>query len=132
MKLHLSLPNLYNSHQYGSTRYPNYAAYWNQKEEAWLDKMEELGGFLLDLERQLGLGVPAHHINGTVFTQHESPQEQAAIKFGGLAEEWLVLLNVDSIGAFNFGDVGTSTYCIHKKDLAIQNFSAINVNIESS
>lgn len=74
----------------------------------------------------------SHSLNSSVFTQHESPQEQAAARFGGEPGDWMVLLCLESVGEFNFWDAGTLTYCIHKKDLAIADFSRIHASIESS
>ncbi|MBA3708018.1 MAG: DUF1963 domain-containing protein [Planctomycetes bacterium] len=75
-----------------------------------------------------------HHINSYVFTQHESPEERAAEKCGGLSDEWMVLL---SLGygrktGYCFWDAGTLTYSIHKRDLQIADFSNVFASIESS
>ncbi|WP_311230402.1 MULTISPECIES: DUF1963 domain-containing protein [unclassified Acidovorax] len=76
----------------------------------------------------------AHTMNAEVFTQHENPQEQASRHQGGLPEEWVNLLKLDSDGnpGFNFWDAGTLTYCIHEKDLALGDFSRVHWSLESS
>jgi uncharacterized protein YwqG len=69
-----------------------------------------------------------------VFTQHESPEEQAAEARGGTHDEWMVLLTLGSEGkvGFQFGDAGTLTFCIHKQDLAVADFSNVVLSTESS
>ena len=80
---------------------------------------------------------PSHDaflVNGHVFTQHESPEEQSAEAKGGEHDEWMVLLSFCSdprIG-FQFGDSGTLTFCIHKRDLAAEDFSRVVATMESS
>jgi uncharacterized protein YwqG len=75
-----------------------------------------------------------HHINGHVFTQHESPQEQAAEKLRGQPDEWIPLLQLgwDSKVGFCFWDAGTLTFCIHQQDLRRHDFTRIHTSIESS
>jgi Domain of unknown function (DUF1963) len=77
-------------------------------------------------------GNSSHSINAHVFTQHESPQEQAAATFNGQTHEWMNLLCLESIGDFNFWDAGTLTYSIHQQDLAIADFGRVVTSIESS
>lgn len=78
--------------------------------------------------------LPVHGINNYVFTQHESPQIQAADKLGGVAEEWMVLLCVASENktGFQFWDAGTIFFVIHKSDLAKCDFSNVYYGLESS
>ncbi|MEM6631646.1 MAG: DUF1963 domain-containing protein [Bacteroidota bacterium] len=139
----ISLPNFYNLFNHAEERYPKYAHLWKQAEEdeGLYDSLEplEMAEELLEGAIKTPLGfdngyiqLATHCINSSVFTQHESPQEQAAARFGGEPHEWMVLLNMESVGEFNFWDAGTLTYCIHKKDLAIQDFSTIYTSIESS
>jgi uncharacterized protein YwqG len=79
-------------------------------------------------------GEPLHLMNGYVFTQHESPGEQAAHVHGGHHDEWMVLLSFDSDGKVGFGfwDAGTLTFSVHKKDVAIGEFETVVVTLESS
>lgn len=73
-----------------------------------------------------------HEVNCHVFTQHESPQLQAALKYRGHPRDWLVLLKVASTGGFQWGDAGELFYVIHKSDLARRDFSAVFCTSESS
>jgi uncharacterized protein YwqG len=79
-------------------------------------------------------GFGHHGINCHVFTQHESPEQQAAEAKGGTHDEWMVLLTLGSEGklGFQFGDAGTLTVCIHKRDLAAADFSNVVLSTESS
>ncbi len=135
----ISLPVFYNSYNHASERYPKYAEFWSNENND--EKIEILEDFIGELEKTINqplgfdnghIQLRTHSINANIFTQHESPQEQAADKFGGEPNEWLVLLNMESIGEFSFWDAGTLTYCIHKKDLEIKEFSKIHTSIESS
>lgn len=135
----ISLPEFYNSSYYGKERYPKYKSLWENPENQ--KKVETLENCIGDLEKVIEesldlhndpLQLRTHSLNSSVFTQHESPQEQAAGKLGGESNEWLVLLNMESIDEFNFWDAGTLSYCIHKKDLAIKDFSNVYTSIESS
>lgn len=75
-----------------------------------------------------------HSLNDYVFTQHESPQEQAALKFKGNPEDWVVLLKVysDNKCGFCFWDAGELFFVIHKSDLAKADFSKVYASIETS
>jgi len=75
-----------------------------------------------------------HQINGYTFTQHESPQHQAANALRGQPCEWVPLLQVgwDSNVGFCFCDAGTVTFCIHQEDLRRHDFSNVHVSLESS
>jgi uncharacterized protein YwqG len=75
-----------------------------------------------------------HSSNGYVFTQHESPEEQAVENKNGEINEWMNLLCLgwDKNTGYCFWDAGTLTYTIHKKDLAIGDFSNVVATIESS
>lgn len=75
-----------------------------------------------------------HHINGYTFTQHESPQEQAAAKRKGQPHEWIPLLQLgwDGEVGFCFWDAGTLTFSIHQEDLRRWDFSNVHVSLESS
>ncbi len=139
----IDFPIFYNSYNHGSERYPKYAALWEEKDdEEMYEKMDALEGYdfeqlAIEMKTPLALDnghiqIRTHSINSSVFSQHESPQEIAAGKLGGEPSEWMVLLNMESVGEFNFWDAGTLSYCIHKKDLAIQDFSKISASIESS
>lgn len=75
-----------------------------------------------------------HLINGHTFTQHETPQEQAANAAGGAPKEWIELLKLayDHNVGFCFWDAGTLTFCIHQEDLRRADFSNVRVSLESS
>lgn len=76
----------------------------------------------------------AHTLGAQVFTQGDSPEEQAARAKGGLPAEWINLLSVasDPRPGFNFWDAGTFTFSIHQKDLALGDFSRVHDSLESS
>jgi uncharacterized protein YwqG len=71
-------------------------------------------------------------INGYVFTQHESPELQAALSKKGEPQDWITLLNVTSQGDFQWGDAGDLAFVIHKSDLMKKNFSNVFCTMESS
>lgn len=73
-----------------------------------------------------------HFVNAHVPTQRDSPQQQAAEALGGLPEEWVNLLVLDSDRrcGFQFGDAGVLSFCIHEKDLALGDFSRIHLSLE--
>lgn len=78
------------------------------------------------------LGESDHEINGYGFTQHESPELQAALACKGNPEDWTILLTVKSRGDFQWGDAGDLFFVIHKSDLAKKDFRKVFVTIESS
>ena len=137
----VSLPELYASDAYGAERYPEAGRMFMDESDAGADRLEAIGEAIETLRANYP-GVPRHKfpfterayhgLNTYVFTQHESPEQQAAARFGGEPTEWCVLLNLESIGEFSFWDAGTLTYCIHKRDLAAGDFSTIHASIESS
>jgi uncharacterized protein YwqG len=75
-----------------------------------------------------------HQINGYTYTQHESPQEQAANTLRGQPDEWVPLLQLgwDGKVGFCFWDAGTLTFTIHQEDLRRWDFSRVHVSLESS
>jgi uncharacterized protein YwqG len=73
-----------------------------------------------------------HEVNGYVFTQHESPELQAALEKRGNPEDWTVLLKLASIGDFCWWDAGDLFFVIHKSDLAKKDFSNVYCGLESS
>lgn len=77
---------------------------------------------------------PQHEMNSYTFTQHESPQEQAADQMRGQPDEWVPLLQLgaDDYVGFQFWDAGTITFCIHQEDLRRADFSRIHLSLESS
>lgn len=75
---------------------------------------------------------PHHEVNGYVFTQHESPELQAALRLRGRPEEWMVLLKVASLGGFQWGDAGELFFVIHKSDLEKCEFGRVFAGVESS
>lgn len=138
----VSIPDFYNAPNYFAQEFPEYAQLFHidaNDNEAWkafdkvLDAVQELTDQLNTpgwSAKQNKFG--SHKCNAYVFTQHESPEAQAATKFGGKPNEWLAILCMESVGDFNFWDAGTLTYCVHKKDLAIQQFETVHSTIESS
>lgn len=73
-----------------------------------------------------------HEINNYGFTQHESPELQAALACKGNPEDWTILLTVKSRGDFEWGDAGDLFFVIHKSDLAKKDFRRVYVTMESS
>ncbi len=73
-----------------------------------------------------------HAINAYGFTQHESPELQAALSLKGSPQDWIILLLVSSVGDFQWGDAGDLFFVIHKSDLAKKDFSKVFVTMESS
>ncbi|MBD9391478.1 DUF1963 domain-containing protein [Acidovorax sp. ACV01] len=75
-----------------------------------------------------------HLQNAFVFTQQQSPEEQAMDTQGGKLEEWVNLLTLysDRHPGFSFWDAGTLTFTIHRKDLALRDFSRVRTSLESS
>ncbi len=71
-------------------------------------------------------------INGYFFTQHESPELQAALSKKGEPQDWITLLKVTSRGDFQWGDAGDLAFVIHKSDLLKKNFSNVFCTMESS
>lgn len=75
-----------------------------------------------------------HSMNGYTFTQHESPQQQAANDRFGDAEDWVPLLKVGSDDGpkFMFWDAGNITFSIHQDALSRHDFSNIHYSLYSS
>lgn len=75
-----------------------------------------------------------HLQNAFVFTQHDSPEEQSVALQRGNPGEWVNLLRLgsDRHPGFEFWDAGTLTFTIHRKDLALCDFSRVLGFIESS
>ncbi|GAA0543192.1 DUF1963 domain-containing protein [Chitinophaga japonensis] len=119
-----SLPSFYHDQHFYTGDAQHLAAF---EEEVDYEEKEQ---FL----QRLKPGGYTHGINDYVFTQHESPQIQAADKLGGKPEEWMVLLSVDSDAktGFQFWDAGTIFFVIHKSDLARKDFSQVYYGLESS
>ncbi len=86
------------------------------------------------LQEELGKSADCHLVNAHVFTQHESPEEQASAERGGLPGEWinLLMLESDNRPGFCFWDAGTLSFSIHMKDLALGDFSRTFASLESS
>jgi uncharacterized protein YwqG len=97
------------------------------QQEELLDNLsetfEEPVNFLLESD---------HEINNYGFTQHESPELQAALDCKGTPEDWTILLTVRSRGDFQWGDAGDLFFVIHKSDLARKDFRKVYVTLESS
>ncbi|MDQ0085990.1 uncharacterized protein YwqG [Variovorax boronicumulans] len=85
-------------------------------------------------EELSGKSEDCHLVNAHVFTQHESPEEQASAERGGLPGEWinLLMLESDNRPGFCFWDAGTLSFSIHMKDLALGDFSRTFASLESS
>lgn len=75
-----------------------------------------------------------HCLNAYTYTQHESPETQAANQLGGTPNEWVPLLKLghDMKVGFCFWDAGTLTFTIHQEDLRRHDFSNVVVTLESS
>ncbi|WP_156305977.1 DUF1963 domain-containing protein [Sphingobacterium endophyticum] len=71
-----------------------------------------------------------HAMNCYGFTQHESPELQASLSWKGNPQDWIILLEVKSIGDFQWGDAGDLFFVIHKSDLTRKDFSRIFVTME--
>ncbi|MFX1704881.1 DUF1963 domain-containing protein [Chitinophaga sp. CC14] len=97
------------------------------QEEALLDSLyevfEEPVNFLQESD---------YEINNYGFTQHQSPELQAALACKGNPEDWTILLTVKSRGDFSWGDAGDLFFVIHKSDLAKKDFRKVFITIESS
>jgi len=141
----VSFPDLYNAGNHGAERFPAVAHLFAEDETAagalsddTIEALDEATRALADAnpdtprQKLPFIAREVHSINGYVFTQHESPEERAAAKFGGEPEDYLTLLNLESLGEFSFWDAGTLTYCVHKKDLAIVVLDRVAAFIESS
>jgi Leucine-rich repeat (LRR) protein len=136
----ISVPNFYNIGHHAAARHPEWRHLLDDDamDDAMSRRLDRFSDLMVDFPDRLakcGLMPPshrAHSINAHVFTQHESPQEQGAAKFGGAAHEWMNLLCLESIDDFNFWDAGTLTWSIHKQDLAIAQFGQVVASIESS
>jgi uncharacterized protein YwqG len=135
----ISVPNFYNIQNYGAARHPEWRHLFDVEtiDNATNQRLEKFSDLMVDFPERLakqGLMPPdrSHSLNAHVFTQHESPQQQATTQHNGYAYEWMNLLCLESIGDFNFWDAGTLTYSIHKQDLAIADFGRVMASIESS
>lgn len=73
-----------------------------------------------------------HAMNSYGFTQHESPELQAALNLKGNPQDWIIMLLVKSRGDFQWGDAGDLFFVMHKSDLAKRDFSNVFVTMESS
>ncbi|MFN9476478.1 DUF1963 domain-containing protein [Acidovorax sp.] len=124
----VSLPILYNGHE----RYTGEDAGLMEiyRDDALSDTYAELADELSFSPDKLH-GV--HLQNAFVFTQHESPEEQSVALQRGSPGEWVNLLRLgsDQHPGFEFGDAGTLTFTIHRKDLALGDFSRVLAFIES-
>ncbi len=136
----VSVPNFYNIGHHAAARHPQWRDVLDHDtmDDAASRRLDVFSDRMVDFYDRLAkcrLMPPphrSHSLNAQVFTQHESPQEQGAVKFGGHAHEWMNLLSLESIGDLNFWDAGTLTYSIHKQDLAIAEFGRVVASIESS
>lgn len=135
----VSVPNFYNIAGHAAARHPQWGELLDAEPASAADRMriERFCDATIELEdtlkdRALKPKTRAHSINAQVFTQHESPQEQAAAAMGGFAHEWMTLLCLESVGDFCFWDAGTLTFSVHKRDLAIADFDRVVASIESS
>ena len=127
-KLSWSLPNIYSSHHYGEGRFGEDSHHFQDLDDIAYNFEPDPYSSLAHPQEKV------HSINAYVFTQNESPEEQAAKIKLGEASEWMNLLSIDydpRVG-FCFWDAGTLTFTIHKKDLAIADFANVCVSLESS
>lgn len=102
----------------------------DRRQKAYWALQEALAG----RNEESGRRDDAHLVNAHVFTQHESPEEQASAERGGLPGEWvnLLMLASDPRPGFCFWDAGTLCFSIHMKDLALGDFSRTFASLESS
>jgi uncharacterized protein YwqG len=102
-----------------------------QEDDALYDRYQKLREVF---EPPLQPGDNRHGMNVHVFTQNESPEEQAAEKSGGQPDEWMVLLclGYDGNTGFCFWDAGTLSFMINRSDLAKGDFSNVVAFIYSS
>lgn len=107
-------------------------SYLLQGDAELLAKENDLLDNLYEFEEPINGDTKDYQINGHVFTQHESPELQAAAALKGDPEDWTVLLKVPSLGDFQWGDAGDLFFVIHKSDLAKGDFSNVYVGLESS
>lgn len=124
----VSLPCLYRaSHRYTGDDASLMDVWDEDRYEAYTVLEAELAG---SDDAQHGV----HLQNAFVFTQQESPEEQAMDAQGGRPEEWVNLLTLysDRHPGFSFWDAGTLTFTIHRKDLALCDFSRVRVSLESA
>lgn len=120
-RVHWSLPHGYSAH---ANEYLFQGIAASLVEEDMLDELdEEIGS-----EASQNL----HEINSYVFTQNESPELQAALRYKGHPQDWVVLLKVASQGDFQWWDAGELFFVIHKSDLEKRDFSKIYCSLESS
>lgn len=131
----VSVPSLYNARDRLTGRD---AVLLNIEDNDKLQKaygalQEELSGKSAE-RMESGRRDDCHLVNAHVFTQHESPEEQASAERGGLPGEWvnLLMLASDNRPGFCFWDAGTLCFSIHMKDLALGDFSRTFVSLESS
>lgn len=120
-----SAPSFYAIHQ---------NSYLIEKKFKTLEENPDLSDTLYDqFEEPVNSITPYDHaINAYGFTQHESPELQAALSLKGDPHDWIILLLVASRGDFQWGDAGDLFFVIHKSDLAKKDFSKVFVTMESS
>ena len=73
-----------------------------------------------------------HQIGAYGFSQHELPAMQAAQQLGGKPSDYVLLLEVRSLGHMQWGDAGELHFLVHKGALARGDFSAVAVGMYSS
>ena len=122
----VSVPHLYNAQE----RFSGKDAMLLEIED---DKLHQQAYWALQ-EELCGKRERCHLVNAHVFTQHETPEEQASAAKGGLPGEWvnLLVLESDNRPGFCFWDAGTLTFSIHQKALALGDFSDVVASLESS
>lgn len=118
---------------------PSFFAYYQNtylfegKAKSLADKEELLENLYDPYEEEVSsLKEFDHAVNSYGFTQHESPELQAALNQKGNPQDWVILLLVKSCGDFQWGDAGELFFVIHKSDLAKRNFSNVFITMESS
>ena len=112
-----------------------YASYVNSYLfEGEASSLKGADSFLEDIDEELGFRDHSElcEMNAYVFTQHENPELQAALKYKGHPKDWVVLLKVPSLGNFQWCDAGELFFVIHKSDLKKGDFSKIYCSLESS
>ncbi|MDZ7898773.1 MAG: DUF1963 domain-containing protein [Arcicella sp.] len=125
----VSIPNFY-SYQTNTHIFKNRAE--NLLNTFETDEKFERGFYNIFDEPVSELYKSDFEMNGYIFTQHESPELQAALSKKGEPQDWINLLKVSSMGDFQWGDAGDLAFVIHKSDLLKKDFSNVFCTMESS
>jgi len=126
---HVSILNAYS---YYSKYPPMNCVYADYGPEEIHDQIDLLNW---KLQGRKGENSLPHSMNGDVFTQNNTPQENAAEALGGKPEDYVTLLRLESdqdISCFCVDDAGTLYFVIAKERLANKDFSQIYYDMKSA